>query len=166
MTMAKGVANGMPLGGHASPRRRSRTRSQKLTISTFGGNPMSCAAANATLAVIEEEDLCGNAETQGARLREGLVALQAAHPGLIGDVRGLGLMQALELVVDETAGDRTPNPEATAKLFEETKKRGLLIGKGGLHGNVIRIAPPLTVGADEIDEALAALRESFAALEG
>lgn len=163
MTMAKGVANGMPLGVTvATPEIADAFGA--LTISTFGGNPMSCAAANATLDVIESEDLCGNAETQGARLRAGLEELQAAHPRLIGDVRGKGLMQALELVVDETAGDRTPNPDATGRLFEETKQRGLLIGKGGLHGNVIRIAPPLTVGADEIEEALDALRESFAAL--
>jgi 4-aminobutyrate aminotransferase-like enzyme len=73
-------------------------------------------------------------------------------------------MQALELVKDETAGDRTPDVESTNRLFEETKKRGLLIGKGGLHGNVMRIAPPLTVRQDEIDEALAILGEACAAM--
>ena len=66
---------------------------------------------------------------------------------------------------DETTGDRTPNPEATAAIFEGAKQRGLLIGKGGLHGNVLRIAPPLTVGADEVDEALATLGEACADLE-
>ena len=165
MTMAKGVANGMPLGVTiATP--EIADAFQSLTISTFGGNPMSCAAASATLDVMEEEKLADNAEEQGARLRAGLDELQRRHPRLIGDVRGKGLMLATELVVDETAGDRTPNPEATARLFEETKKRGLLIGKGGLYGNVTRISPPLTVGADEIDEALAVLGESFAAVEG
>jgi len=164
MTMAKGVANGMPLGVTiATP--EIADAFQASTISTFGGNPMSCAAANATLDVIEQANLCDNAETQGARLRAGLEELQAEHPRRIGDVRGMGLMQALELVVDESAGDRTPDSNATVRLFEETRKRGLLIGKGGLYGNVIRIAPPLTVGAAEIDEALAVLRESFAALE-
>jgi 4-aminobutyrate aminotransferase-like enzyme len=74
-------------------------------------------------------------------------------------------MQAIELVVDETAGDRTPNLAVTAQLFEETRKRRLLIGKGGLHGNAIRISPPLTVGPSEVDEALAALGESFEAME-
>jgi 4-aminobutyrate aminotransferase-like enzyme len=73
-------------------------------------------------------------------------------------------MQALELVVDETAGDRTPDPQATAKVFEETKKRGLLVGKGGMYGNVFRIAPALNVEAREIDEALGILRESFEAV--
>ena len=73
-------------------------------------------------------------------------------------------MQAIELVVDEQGGDRTPDPAATARLFEETKKRNLLIGKGGLFGNVIRISPPLTVGSGEVDTAIRALRDSFAAM--
>src|SRR6185436_10371008 len=98
-------------------------------ISTFGGNPMSCAAANATLDVIEEDKLVHNAAVQGRRLRAGLEDLQRRNPRVIGDVRGKGLMQAIELVADELSGDRTPNPQATARLFEETKKRGLLIGK-------------------------------------
>ena len=94
---------------------------------------------------------------------KGLDELQRRYPKVVGDVRGKGLMLAIELVVDESAGDRTPNKEATARLFEETKKRGLLIGKGGLYGNVFRIAPPLTVGAAEVDEALGLLGEAFEA---
>jgi len=164
MTMAKGVANGMPLGVTIATDEIADSF-RALTISTFGGNPLSCAAAGATLDVIESEDLPHNAEVQGARLRAGLEELRRRHPRTVGDVRGMGLMQALELVVDETAGDRTPDARATARLFEETKRRGLLIGKGGLHGNVLRIAPPLTVGADDVDEALAALGESLAAME-
>ena len=101
----------------------------------------------------------------GAHFRAGLDDLKSRFPKTIGDVRGKGLMQALELVVDEAGGDRTPNPAATARLFEETKKRGLLIGKGGLAGNAIRISPPLTVGASEVDDALKILRESFEAME-
>ena len=163
MTMAKGVANGMPLGVTIATDEVARSF-QKATISTFGGNPMSCAAANATLDVIEDEDLPANAERMGARLRAGLEELQRRHPQVIGDVRGMGLMQALELVVDETAGDRTPNPALTARLFEATRERGLLIGKGGLFGNVVRISPALTVGASEIDEALEGLGAAFAAL--
>ncbi|MCP3920935.1 MAG: aspartate aminotransferase family protein [bacterium] len=163
MTMAKGVANGMPLGVTiATPEIADAFRA--LTISTFGGNPMSSAAALATLDVIEEDKLADNSEVQGARLRAGLEELQRRFPETIGDVRGMGLMQAIELVVDETAGDRTPNPEATSRLFEETKRRGLLIGKGGLYGNVVRIAPPLTVSATEVDEALTILGDAFTAL--
>jgi alanine-glyoxylate transaminase / (R)-3-amino-2-methylpropionate-pyruvate transaminase len=75
-----------------------------------------------------------------------------------------GLMQAIELVVDETSGDRTANTQAIAQLFEQTRQRGLLIGKGGLFGNVVRLSPPLTVSAAEIDEARRVLDESFAAI--
>lgn len=163
MTMAKGVANGMPLGVTIATDEIANAF-QATTISTFGGNPLSAAAALATIDVIEGDDLPANSEIQGTRLRAGLEELQRRYPKIIGDVRGKGLMQAIELVVDETAGDRTPNPEITGRLFEETKSRGLLIGKGGLHGNVVRIAPALNITAAEIDEALAIFGESFAAL--
>jgi len=161
MTMAKGVANGMPLGVTvATP--EIADAFQALQISTFGGNPISSAAANATLGVIEDEGLPENARVQGERLRAGLDELKAHYPRMVGDVRGMGLMQAMELVVDETICDRTPNTEATTKLFEACKERGLLIGKGGLAGNVLRIAPALNITADEIDEALKVLGESLA----
>jgi 4-aminobutyrate aminotransferase-like enzyme len=164
MTMAKGVANGMPLGVTvATPEIADAFTAG--SISTFGGNPMSAVAASATIDVIEQEKLAANAAARGERLREGLLALQAKHPRIVGDVRGMGLMQAMELVVDETARDRTPNPEATGRLFEATKERGLLIGKGGLHGNVLRIAPALTVDDSQIDEALRVLGEAFAAID-
>jgi 4-aminobutyrate aminotransferase-like enzyme len=164
MTMAKGIANGMPLAvAIATPEIADAFK--KLTISTFGGNPVSCAAANATLDVMEQENLPEKAARTGAKLRAGLEDLQQRFPRRIGDVRGKGLMQGLELVVDESAGDRTPDPAATTRLFEETKKRGLLIGKGGLYGNCIRISPPLTVSDTDIDDALGIFRESFEAME-
>ncbi len=134
-----------------------------LTISTFGGNPVSCAAANATIQIIEEEKLPGNAETMGRLLRAGLEEIQHRFPKNVGDVRGMGLMQGVELVVDETAGDRTPEKAMTNRVFEEAKKRGLLIGKGGLEGNSFRIAPALTVAKADVDEAVEILQESFAA---
>ncbi|HEV2104259.1 MAG TPA: aspartate aminotransferase family protein [Candidatus Eisenbacteria bacterium] len=164
MTMAKGIANGWPLSATiATP--AIADSFTKLQISTFGGNPVCVAAGRATVDVIEKHDLRRNAAVQGARLREGLEKLQRRHPRLIGDVRGMGLMQGVELVKDETAGDRTPVPQAVNALFEQTKKLGLLIGKGGLYGNCLRIAPPLTVTAAEVDEALEKLGASFAALE-
>mgnify|MGYP003693980981 CR=1 FL=1 len=101
---------------------------------------------------------------QGAKLAEGLTLLKRKYPRVIGDVRGMGLMQGVELVKDESAGDRTPAPDATGRLLEATRERGLLIGKGGLNGNVLRISPPLTVTAAEIDEALEKLDGGFAAL--
>ena len=163
MTMAKGIANGWPLSATICTPAIADSL-QKLTISTFGGNPISVTAANATLEVMEKHDLKGNAERQGRRLRAGLEGLQRKYPRTIGDVRGMGLMQGVEHVMDETKGDRTPNPQATARLFEETKKRGLLIGKGGLHGNMLRISPPLTVNAAEVDEAIGKLDESYGAI--
>ena len=160
MTMAKGIANGLPLGAVIATTDIAHSQ-KKNTISTFGGNPISCAAANAVQDVIKRDNLAENCEKQGHVLREGLLRLQKMFPKTIGDVRGMGLMQAIELVVDETAGDRTPDTQATVALFEETRKRGLLIGKGGLYGNVARIAPMLNATRDEIEEALDILEASF-----
>jgi len=162
MTMAKGIANGLPIGACLAT--VPVADSWKAgNISTFGGNPISTAAANATIDVIVEEKLTDNALVMGKLLREGLDALKRRFPKVIGDVRGKGLMQAIELVKDETAKDRTPDAASTSRLFEETKKRGLLIGRGGLWGNVVRIAPALNVTRTEIEDALKILEDSFAA---
>ncbi len=118
MTMAKGIANGLPLGACiATPEIAASLKA--LTISTFGGNPVSCAAANATIRIIEEDDLPGNAERMGRILRDGFEELKRRFPRNVGDVRGMGLMQAIELVVDETTGDRTPDEGA-----DEPRLRG------------------------------------------
>ncbi len=162
MTMAKGIANGYPISAVLATSAIAGAW-KGGNISTFGGNPISSAAANATIDQIVEGRLADNAATTGTLLRAGLEALKARYT-VIGDVRGRGLMQGVELVKDEKGGDRTPAVDATLRLFEETKKRGLLIGRGGLHGNVLRIAPALVVGKAEIDDALRILDESFAAL--
>jgi len=164
ITMAKGIANGLPLGVviATTPIAGSLT---KNTISTFGGNPVSCTAASATIDVIERDDLTTNAHHMGSILRDGLDRLKEVYPKIVGDVRGMGLMQAIELVVDETIQDRTPNPAATDQLMEETKKRGLLIGRGGLYANAIRIGPPLNITEDEINQAIQILDESLGAIE-
>lgn len=155
MTLAKGMANGVPIG--ATIARPEVADSMKgMSISTFGGNPVTSAAALATIEVIEEENLVENARVMGLRLREGLEALKEKYP-LIGDVRGMGLMQALELVGE----NKRPDSEAVQRLFEQTKANGLLIGKGGLMGNVIRITPPLNVTKDQVDQALKVLDRSF-----
>ncbi len=163
MTMAKGIANGWPISATICTTAIADSL-QKLTISTFGGNPITSTAANATIDYIENNDLKGNAKRMGDRLRAGLERIQQKYPKTIGDVRGMGLMQGVELVEDETRKNRTPNPKATLRLFEETKKRGLLIGRGGMFGNVLRISPPLTVNAAEVDEAVGKLDESLAAM--
>jgi alanine-glyoxylate transaminase/(R)-3-amino-2-methylpropionate-pyruvate transaminase len=161
MTMAKGIANGYPISAVLT-KTAIADAWKGGNISTFGGNPISCAAANATIDTIVGERLVENAAAMGKVLREGLEGLKAKY-SIIGDVRGRGLMQGVELVNDEKKGDRTPAAEATLRLFEETKKRGMIIGRGGLNGNVLRIAPPLVVGKAEIVEALRILDESFAA---
>lgn len=163
ITVAKGIANGLPLAAlvTTTPIAESLT---KNSISTFGGNPVSCAAANATIDIIVRDQLADNARNQGAVLRDGLERLQNAFPRMVGDVRGMGLMQAIEFVVDETASNRTPNPEAAARFMEESRRRGLLLGRGGLFANVIRIAPPLIITYDEVQEALEIMEASLAAM--
>ena len=164
ITTAKGIANGLPLAALISTKEIADSL-KKNTISTFGGNPVSCAAANATLDIIERDNLADNAQQMGEILMDGLVNIQRDHQNIIGDVRGKGLMVGVELVVDESLKDRTPNPAAVDQVMEETKKRGLLIGRGGLYGNTLRIAPALNIGSDEVIEALAILKESFAVLD-
>jgi alanine-glyoxylate transaminase/(R)-3-amino-2-methylpropionate-pyruvate transaminase len=163
VTMAKGIANGHPISAVVTTSAIASSWAGG-NISTFGGNSISCAAAHATIDVIVDEGLADNSAIQGAALREGLDALKRRHR-VVGDVRGRGLMLGMELVRDEPAGDRTPAADATLRILEETKKRGLLIGRGGLHGNVLRVAPPLVVSRRDVDDALTILRESFAALE-
>jgi len=156
LTAAKGIANGAPLGATVA-RTEIADSFTGLTISTFGGNPVSMAAALATIEVMEEENLAANAHVVGKYLREGLEDLQKKYPS-IGDVRGMGLMQACEFVKE----NKVPNPELVVKLFEEMKKEGVLIGKGGLYGNVVRISPPLTVTKSEVDDYIKAMDESLA----
>jgi 4-aminobutyrate aminotransferase len=161
MTMAKGIANGSPMGVTiAIPEVADAL--QGLTISTFGGNPVSCAAALATIQVMEEEASPAHVEAVGAHLRRGLEALQAKYP-LIGDVRGLGLMQGVEMVRDRQT--KEPAPREVAHLFEATRQRGLLIGKGGLYGNTLRISPPLIATQDDVDRALEILDYAFAEVQ-
>ena len=164
ITVAKGIANGMPLAAVVTTKDIAGTL-QKNTISTFGGNPVSSAAANATLEIIERDELKANANEMGEILKDGLIKIQSDHREVIGEVRGKGLMVGLELVVDETKKDRTPNPDAVDRLMEETKDRGLLIGRGGLYGNCVRISPSLNIGRSEIDEALSILASSFRSID-
>ena len=164
ITAAKGIANGMPLAAVVTTSDIAASLT-KNTISTFGGNPVSCAAAKATINVIQRDELDKNAEEMGDILRKGLEQLQEKYPKVIGEVRGMGLMQAIELVVDETKKDRTPNPTAAEQLMEETKARGLLIGRGGLYANAMRISPPLNITRSEVEEAVGILNDSFAAID-
>ena len=163
MTMAKGIANGFPIGAVVTTTGIAESL-KKNSISTFGGNPISCTAALATIDVILDNNLTENSEKMGNILRKGLESLKEKYPKTIGDVRGMGLMQALELVVDETRNDRTPNTQAAEQLMEETRERGLLLGKGGLHGNVLRISPSLNIRRNEVVAAIQILNDSFASM--
>jgi 4-aminobutyrate aminotransferase len=157
ITSAKGMGNGVPIGmTTATP--EVADSYPGLTFSTFGGNPVSMAAALAVIKVIEDEDLRTNAATVGAYFREKLDNLKEKYP-VVGDVRGMGLMQALEFVKDRDT--KEPHPQAVLHVFEETKRRGVLIGKGGLYGNVIRTGLMLNSTKDTVDELVKALDESL-----
>jgi 4-aminobutyrate aminotransferase-like enzyme len=158
MTFAKGMANGVPIGATiATPEVADSYK--PLTFSTFGGNPVTAAAARAVIDYIEKNLLVQNAKTVGGYLREKLEELKQKYP-VIGDVRGLGLMQGLELIHP----DKSPNPQAVAQVFEKTREFGLLIGKGGLWGHVIRLGPPLNCSKNDVDEATKALDQAFGSL--
>ncbi|MBA3439866.1 MAG: aspartate aminotransferase family protein [Pyrinomonadaceae bacterium] len=161
MTSAKGLGNGVPIGWTiATP--DVADSFPGLTFATFGGNPVSTAAALAVIRTIEEEDLRTNAAQVGAHLRVGLETLKEKYP-IIGDVRGMGLMQALELVKDRET--KEPHPQAILRIFEETKKRSVLIGKGGLYGNVIRTGMMLNSTKDNVDELIMALDAAVATVQ-
>jgi len=160
ITAAKGLANGVPVGGTFT-RPEIAASFKGLQISTFGGNPVTAVAARATIEVIEEDRLMDNAATVGDYFRQGLEDLKQKHE-LIGDVRGMGLMQALEFVKDRTS--KEPAPQETNQFMEECRKRGLLIGKGGLYGNVIRMSPPLNIARSDVDEAIRAMDEALMAI--
>ena len=157
MTCAKGMANGVPVGATITTAELADSF-KGLTISTFGGNPVTAVAARATIEVIEEENLRDNAAVVGQYFRTKLEELQQKYP-VIGDVRGMGLMQALELVKDRQT--KEPAPEATVQLMERARENGLLIGKGGLYGNVIRLSPPLNISKADVDEAVRLLDKSL-----
>ncbi len=150
MVMAKGIANGAPVG--ATITRPDIAASWKAkSISTFGGNPVAMAAASATLDIMVGEDVPTRAEARGAQLAGGLRELKEDYDW-IGDVRGMGLMQALELVQDRST--KEPDPQRAKALLEAAKDECLLIGIGGLHGQVIRIGPSLLITEAEVAEGL------------
>ncbi|HYX54336.1 MAG TPA: aspartate aminotransferase family protein [Candidatus Limnocylindrales bacterium] len=157
ITSAKGLANGAPVG--VTMTRPEISASFKgLQISTFGGNPVTSVAAKATIDLIEQDRLMDNAHTVGSYYRDGLESLKEKYEP-IGDVRGMGLMQALEFVKDRVT--KEPSPEATNRFMEECRKRGLLIGKGGLFGNVVRTSPPLNITKADVDEAIRIMDEAL-----
>ena len=160
LTSAKSLGNGHPIGlTVATP--EVANAYQGPTIATFGGNPVSCVAAKAVIDLIEEDDLRTNCEVVGAHLRDCLLELQQRYP-IIGDVRGMGLMQAMELVKDPKT--KEPAPEAANAMLEAARENGLLIGKGGMYNNVLRLSPAMNIGKADVEEAFRLLDKSFAAV--
>jgi 4-aminobutyrate aminotransferase len=159
LTFAKGVGNGATLAGVVA-RAEIMDTIDVTSFSTFGGNPLSAAAGLATLREVRSADLQGNALRMGRRMTERLSAVVDDTPW-VAELRGKGLMQAIEICAPDSL---EPDAQRTVELLEECKARGLLVGKGGLYGNVIRITPMLNVGAQELDEGLDALVSAMEAL--
>jgi len=154
---AKSLGNGHPIG--ATVARAAIADSFKgSTIATFGGNPVTMAVARTVVDIIEKDRLADNAAVVGGHLRARLDGLAEKH-GAIGEVRGMGLMQGVELVKDRKT--KEPAPEAAAAVLESAKDHGLIVGKGGLYGNVLRISPPLTVTTEDADQAADVLDKAF-----
>ena len=157
VTFAKGVGNGITLAGVIA-RAEIMDSISALSFSTFGGNPLSAAGGLATLRYVLDNDLQGNAKAMGKRLRDQLAPVVEATPW-IAELRGRGLMQAIETV---HPGGIEPDPRRSAAVLEACRSHGLLVGKGGLYGNTIRIAPMLDVSEAELDEGAAAILAAIA----
>ena len=156
ITMAKSFASGVPIAGFITRPEYAAEYTQTDSFTTFGGNPLSCSAAIAVIEIIQEENYLEKAASLGEYLKKQLTTLKEDHK-LIGDVRGQGIMLGVELVKNKTT--KEPASEEMIVIMEECKNLGLLIGKGGLDGNVIRIQPPLALKREEINKACNILDE-------
>ncbi len=159
MALAKGIADGFPLGAFIAPPEIADAFQPGEHLSTFGGNPVSCAAGVANIAVLLEEDLPGRSATLGAWAMERLHGMADRHE-LIGEVRGLGLMIGVELVRDRAT--KEPASVEAAAIRRICRERGVLIGVGGQEGNVLRVQPPLVITRDELSHALDVMEEAIA----
>lgn len=158
VTMAKGMGNGAPVGGVVTRPEIAQAMAQRLHFNTFGGNPVSMAQCDATLDIMVSENIQKRALEIGGYLKDGLLDLQSRHD-CIGDVRGKGLMLGVDLVESRTT--KAPASTLCADVFERAKDLGLLVGKGGLYGNVLRIKPPMCITRDDVDFMIRVLDISF-----
>jgi alanine-glyoxylate transaminase/(R)-3-amino-2-methylpropionate-pyruvate transaminase len=161
VTMAKGIGNGCALGAVVTTPKIAQALASRIHFNTFGGNPVACAQALAVLEVIDREGLQANSLKVGSYLKAGFARLAGKYP-LIGDIRGLGLMLGIELVKDRKT--KEPAKEECAAVFEACRELGLLIGKGGLWGNTLRIKPPMIFTQTDADFMLAVLDEALASV--
>ncbi len=162
VTCAKAFGNDMPLGAVITRREIAEVMARRLHFNTFGGNPVAAAAGLAVLEVIDEEGLVENSRKQGAYFKAGLRDLQSRHP-ILGDVRGEGLMLAAELVSDRKT--KKPASRAALQVMESARRHQVLLGRGGLHGNVLRLKPPLCISREDIDYALQVLDIALADIQ-
>jgi alanine-glyoxylate transaminase/(R)-3-amino-2-methylpropionate-pyruvate transaminase len=158
VTMAKGIGNGVPLAAVTTRMDIAQALTQRIHFNTFGGNPVCMAAGLAVLDVIDEDGLQENCRVVGKRLKDGLKELAKTHH-LIGDVRGMGLMLGVELVRDRKTKD--PAKKETLALLEAAREMGVLVGKGGLDGNVLRIKPPMCITKEDADFTLDVLDQAL-----
>ena len=161
MTMAKGIASGFPLGAFIAREEIADGFEPGEHMSTFGGNPVSCAAGVATIDVLIDEHLPERAARLGGMVKRRLDAF-AVECDLIGDVRGTGLMMGVELVRDRET--KEPAAAEAAAVKRHCRERGVLIGVGGTFGNVVRIQPPLVIGEGDLDRAVGVVEEAVASL--
>ena len=162
ITLAKGFGSGIPIGGFISRPEFAEDYTVADGFATFGGNPLSCAAAVAVIDIIKESNYLERAAKLGAELKKKLQALQEDHK-IVGDVRGQGMMLGIELVKDRET--KEPAIQEMLQIMEYCREKGLLIGKGGLDNNVVRLQPPLELTSEHIDEACEILGEAFSKVE-
>jgi alanine-glyoxylate transaminase / (R)-3-amino-2-methylpropionate-pyruvate transaminase len=161
VTMAKGIGNGVPLAAVVTKPEIARALASRIHFNTFGGNPVVCAQGRAVLQVIDREHLQENSLHVGSHLREGFRKLAEKH-SIIGDARGKGLMLGIELVKDRIT--KEPAKDECVQVFETARELGLLIGKGGLFGNTLRIKPPMCITHADADFMLEVLDVAFSGL--
>ncbi|MHA1928467.1 MAG: aspartate aminotransferase family protein, partial [Candidatus Thorarchaeota archaeon] len=162
ITIAKGFGSGMPIGGFLTRSDIAEDYTVTDSFATFGGNPLSCAAAVAVIEIIQESDYMTKAATLGDYLKGRLEEMMNDHK-LIGEVRGQGMMVGVELVKDRAT--KEPASQEMVKIMEICKTEGLLIGKGGYDGNVMRIQPPLELTKEQIDQSCVILEDALAKVE-
>ena len=162
IAMAKGIGNGVPLGAVTTTRKIAESMRGKVHFNTYGGNPVSMTQGLGVLEVLEKYNYAHNAKVMGDKLMQGFKELQQKHP-MIGEVRGMGLMLGIELVKDRKT--KEPAAKELLRLMDLCKDSGLLIGKGAMAGNVIRIKPPLCIDGGDVDFILKTLDKCIGTVE-
>ncbi len=161
IVMAKGMGNGFPIGAVVTHKKIAVPMAEKFMFHTYGANPTSCAAARAVLDVLQQDKIQQNAKKVGGVLYHKLLDLKERHRS-IGDVRGRGLMLAIEMVKDRKT--KEPDPEVTAAVFENCRDSGLILSKSGPYQSVLRMVPPMCLSADDVDKVADGLNRAFNAL--